>query len=58
MRRTGPLDSTAVVEELAVDGLDFDLPRRKRSRNVGVPARDGGFCYFIGEVKSVDNGFE
>lgn len=58
VRNIGPQDSTAVVEELGVDGLDLDLPNRKRSRNVGVPAREDILCAFSGGVKSEEEGLE
>jgi hypothetical protein len=55
----GPMDSTAVVvDEAGVDGLDFDLPSRNKSRNVGVPAREDNFDGFNGDVKSDEEGLE
>jgi hypothetical protein len=53
------MDSTAVVvEEAGVDGLDLDFPIRKRSRKVGVPAREEGFDAFDDDVKSDEEGLE
>jgi hypothetical protein len=47
-----------VVDELGVDGLDLDLPNRKKPRNVGVPAREDISCAFKGDVKSDEEGLE
>jgi hypothetical protein len=59
VRKIGPMDSTAVVvDELGVDGLDFDLPSRNKSRKVGVPAREDSFDAFNDDVKSDEEGFE